>query len=143
MMSYSEIFQFCNSLAMLNWLLLLIAPRWKWTGRIVVGMSITLLAALYVFFVFQALNMEDMSNFGSLEGVMALFTNEQAVLVGWIHYLAFDLMVGYHITRDAAKHNINHLFIVPCLLCTFMLGPTGLLIYFLIRLVKSKQYFWE
>lgn len=142
-MSYSEIFQYCSLLAMLNWLLLIVAPRWKWTGRIVVGVSITLLAVLYVSFVFQALKLEDMSNFSSLEGVMSLFTNEQAVLVGWIHYLAFDLMTGYYITRDAIKREISHLLVIPCLLLTFMLGPTGLLIYFIIRVIKTKQYFWE
>lgn len=142
-MSYSEIFQASNSFAMLTWLLLLFLPRWKWTGRIVVGVSVSLLAALYVFFVFQTFTADSFGDFGSLAGVMSLFTQEKAVLVGWIHYLAFDLMVGYYITRDSVKHGISHLVIVPCLLCTFMLGPTGLLLYFLIRLVKTKQYFWE
>jgi hypothetical protein len=33
------------------------------------------------------------------------------------------------------------LILLPCLLVTFMLGPIGLLLYLLIRVVKTKQYF--
>ena len=142
-MTYDEIFRLCNLLALLTWVLLIVAPRWKWTGRIVVGFSVTLLAALYVYFAFQTFDANSLGDFGSLKGVMSLFTQEGAVLVGWIHYLAFDLMTGYFILRNAAKHAIPHLLLVPCLLLTFMLGPTGLLLYLLIRLVKTKHYFAE
>ncbi len=142
-MNHEQLFQACNFLAMLNWGLLILAPRWKWTGRITVGIVVTALACLYVYGVFHAFDADSFSSFGSLKGVMALFTQEQAVLVGWIHYLAFDLMTGYFIIRNAAKYTIPHLLLVPCLLLTFMLGPTGLLLYLLIRLGKTKQYFLD
>ncbi len=142
-MDYEQIFQACNSLALLNWLLLIVAPRWKWTGRITVGIVVTILSALYVFGVTQALDLSSLNDFGSLEGVMSLFTKEAAVLVGWLHYLAFDLMTGYFILRNSAKYDISHWFIIPCLLFTFMLGPTGLLLYFIIRWIKTKQYFLD
>ena len=41
---------------------------------------------------------------------------------------------------DAHKRGIPHLYVVPCLLLTFMFGPTGLLAYFLARAVtRSKR----
>jgi hypothetical protein len=72
---------------------------------------------------------------------MELFQNKTLVTAGWVHYLAFDLMTGIWIKRNSLKFGIPHVFIIPCLLFTFMLGPVGLLLYLLIRVVKTKQYF--
>lgn len=140
-MNYDQFFQFSNTLAFLAWLLLIIAPYWKWTPRILIGGVITLFSIMYAYGVSQSLNMEDLESFSTLGGVMALFTEPQAVLVGWLHYLAFDLMVGCFIAANAARHKINRFLIIPCLLFTFMLGPTGLLLYLLLRWALTKQYF--
>lgn len=140
-MTPDQIFQYSNTLAMLTWLLLIFAPKWKWTSKIVIGISVTLFALIYVLFVFKSIQPSDLQSFSTLEGVMQLFSQKEAVLVGWVHYLAFDLVAGLFIVKNAVKNNINHLLIVPCLLFTFMLGPTGLLIYLLIRLIKTKRYF--
>ncbi|HYJ37307.1 MAG TPA: abscisic acid-deficient protein Aba4 family protein, partial [Chitinophagaceae bacterium] len=78
-----------------------------------------------------------------LPGVMELFTQPGIVVAGWVHYLAFDLMIGIFIRRNAIKHRINHWLIVPSLLFTFMLGPIGLLLYLIIRTITTKQYFAE
>ena len=40
--------------------------------------------------------------FGSLADVMRLFDSPTVALAGWIHYLAFDLLVGAAIARIAA-----------------------------------------
>lgn len=138
---YAQIFQYANTTAMLAWVLLIVAPRWAWSERIARGIIVAGLAALYVYFVLGAIKMDDFASFGSLNGVMKLFTSEQAVLAGWLHYLAFDLMTGLYIKNDGQQHEINHFILIPCLLLTFMLGPTGLLLYFLIRLVKTKKWF--
>ena len=125
------------------WLLLIIAPTWKWTGRIVVGVIVTILSVLYVILLAEGIESLDFNNFGSLEGVMQLFTEPSAVAMGWIHYLAFDLMVGWFIVNDAQKHGINRFLTIPCLLLSFMLGPTGLLLYFLLRLFAKKNHFLD
>jgi len=72
-------------------------------------------------------------SFSSLAGVMQLFTNPWTVLAGWLHYLAFDLFVGAWEVRDAEKHGVPHLLVIPCLFFTFMLGPIGYLMYVAIR----------
>lgn len=142
-MTPDQLFQLANGLALLNWLLLIILPKWKWTGRITVSIVVTILSALYVYLVFGALQFNDLSSFGTLEGVTQLFTEGKAVLAGWLHYLAFDLMTGWFIVTNAIRHEINHWLIIPCLLFTFMLGPTGLLLYLIIRTVAKKQYFLD
>ena len=45
----------------------------------------------------------------------ALFTQDRAVLAGWVHYLAFDLFIGCWMVMDAAERGIKHLLVVPCL----------------------------
>ena len=135
------IFQLASQIALPGWLLLMFASNWKWTSRIVVGFIIVALAATYAFLVLPMFSPEMFSSFGTLEGVMNLFTDPTAVLVGWIHYLAFDLMVGWFIVFDAQREGINRWFLIPCLLFTFMLGPVGFLMYLLLRLVIRKKYF--
>ena len=41
--------------------------------------------------------------------------------------------------RDARAHRISHWFVIPCLILTFMFGPVGLLLYFILRLVKVRS----
>jgi Domain of unknown function (DUF4281) len=69
--------------------------------------------------------------------VAALFTNRWLLLAGWVHYLAFDLLIGSWETRDAQERGVPHLLLVPCLFFTFMFGPAGWLLYMGIRTVRS------
>jgi len=140
-MSNQLMFNIANAFAMLGWLLLIILPGWKWTGRIVMGFIIVLLASIYVYTIAITFDPSVMESFSRLGGVMALFTNETAVLAGWIHYLAFDLMVGMFIVSNAAKNNIKHWITIPALLGSFMFGPAGLLLYLIIRWIKTRRYF--
>lgn len=140
-MTPDQVFQFCNTLSMFTWILLIVVPGWKWTSRLVIGISVTLLAIFYTFYISQALTFEDFGKFGSLEGLMSLFSDPIAVLAGWIHYLAFDLMVGWFIVFDAERKRIRHILIVPCLLLSFMMGPVGLLLYLTIRFLMRRKYF--
>ena len=140
-MTTEQVFSFCSTLVLPGWLLLVFFPRWRPVGHIITGIIVTVLALVYAYFIFTNLQPADMKSFSTLKGVMALFTNEQAVLAGWIHYLAFDLMTGLFEVKNAEKHSISQWLLVPCLFFTFMLGPVGLLLYFIIRSVKTRQLF--
>ena len=72
-----------------------------------------------------------------LEGVKQLFANDYILLAGWVHYLAFDLFIGAWEVRDARLVGISHWLVIPCLLFTFMLGPVGLGMYFVLRWNKG------
>jgi hypothetical protein len=52
--------------------------------------------------------------FGSLADVMKLFAREEAVLAGWIHYLAFDLFVGTWEAEDGLGRGVSGFLLVPC-----------------------------
>lgn len=143
-MSADAIFKLCNSIALISWLALIIAtPFWKHTNKLLIGIVITLFCIIYAWLIFSNFNAGDFEKFNTLDGVVSLFTNKTVVLGGWVHYLAFDLMTGVWITKNAKQHGINHWITVPALFFTFMLGPVGLLLYLIIRFIKTKKYFAE
>jgi hypothetical protein len=137
-MKAEQIFTIANSIALIAWLLIAILPRWKVTRAVVLSGGVPLLLSagytmLVVLFFGQA-----EGGFDSLPNVMKLFTNEWAVLAGWIHYLAFDLFIGSWEVRDAETKGISHFLVIPCLVFTFLLGPVGLLGYCILRRFASK-----
>ena len=78
--------------------------------------------------------------FGSLAELMKLFRSDWSVLTGWIHYLAFDLFIGAWEARDSRAVGIPHWKVGPCLLLTFLLGPIGLLTYYLLRFSAVRNH---
>ena len=132
------IFQVTNAVALLSWVLLILFPYKFWSKKLLFTLVVMGFALVYLFLAAKAFNADTFQSFNTLEGVMGLFTNPLAVVIGWVHYLAFDLMVGMYIAKDAEKHMINRFVIIPCFLFTFMLGPVGLLLYYLIRSAHTK-----
>jgi Domain of unknown function (DUF4281) len=134
-------FQIANALVLPQWLLMIVAPRWGVTQWLVRSYLIpVLLACLYAYFIFSGGPL-DFNDFSTLEGVKRLFSKggDGAVLAGWIHYLAFDLVAGSFVLKDSQEKNIGHGWIVLPLFFCFMLGPIGLLLYWLIRTVQTKK----
>lgn len=135
------IFSVSNLIAMIAWLLLLFAPKWKGTEKAVLSGGVSLLfGGMYALLIGASLTQGgmDFMSFSTLEGVHSLFQVKEAVLVGWLHYLAFDLFVGLWEIKDSQKRGVPHLLVIPCLIFTFMMGPVGLLLYFLIRSFYKK-----
>lgn len=139
-MSADGIFQVASTAVLPGWLLLLLAPGWRWTQRICAVILPLLLAAAYVA-LFVASFGKSEGGFGSLNDVAKLFSNRDVLLAGWIHYLAFDLFVGAWEVRDARRLGLAHWLVAPCLVLTFLLGPSGLLLYWLLRGAAKKRWF--
>lgn len=130
------LFSIANTVALLGWALLVLAPRWRGTRAVVLsGVLPLLLAAAYAALIgYQTFaHPAPGGGFGSLGHVAALFREPWALLAGWVHYLCFDLWVGAWATRDAQRLGVPHWVLVPCLIATFMLGPLGLLLYSTVR----------
>ena len=113
-------------------------PNWHFADSvikygIVVGLS---LFYIYLLFIKKDINDEvyPKGNFMSLEGVLQLFKNPRNLLSGWVHYLAFDLMLGIYIKHQATEMGMSHFMQIPCFLLTFMLGPVGYLLFLTIQL---------
>jgi hypothetical protein len=127
-MTPERLFAVANAIAMVAWLTLIVAPGQRWSVRIAqIGVPV-LLATAYVVILATHWSL-DADSFSTLANVAALFDNPWALLAGWVHYLAFDLLVGGWIARDAASRGVSHLLVVPCLVLTFLFGPAGWLLY--------------
>ena len=139
-MTPTEVFSIANVITMPMWILLIFLSKWKVTKFLIDFKVIPLaLAFIYAIYIFQAIQIGGMMDFGSLKSVMALFTEENAVLAGWVHYLAFDLLIGMWMLDQNKELRINQLIMAPCLFLTFMLGPIGFLLFMIIKTVKQKQ----
>lgn len=129
------LFQIANFSVLPFWALLILAPRAGIT-KLVAQNSIIFMAlgALYVALFANTLAGGEPISMSSLTNLSAAMANPAVMLVGWVHYLAFDLFVGMWIARDAGSRGVPHWLVIPCLVLTFMAGPTGALLYLLLRL---------
>lgn len=139
-MNLELIFSIVNSLALACWILLFVFFQKRWVYQLLFSGVFVAMAIVYVIFIFKGLGGDSQGGFDSLANVKLLFTNDEAVLAGWIHYLVFDLFVGMWICQDTAKTGINRWLLLPCLFFTFMLGPAGLLLYSIIRVVYLRKF---
>lgn len=139
-MTPESIFQVFNGLAPLFWMALILAPRSKWVHRYILsGAAVAFLAAGYMIVVLSHFNFEG-ADFMSLAGITALLRDPWAMTAGWIHYLAFDLLAGALITHKGMNLGIQRLWLIPCQLATFMLGPVGVVLFVLIARLQGKRW---
>lgn len=139
-MTAAQIFSLANYMVMPMWLLLVFLPKWKVT-RFLIDYKVIplLLASIYAIYIIKAFQIGGGMDFGSLKSVMSLFTEENAVLAGWVHYLAFDLLVGMWMVDQNRKLGIHQVLMVPCLLGSFMLGPLGFLLFMILKTTKNVK----
>jgi hypothetical protein len=136
-MGWGELFKIANTIALVCWLLLLVLPRFpKLLAMIRYGV-ISFFAIGYAAIVVLCFSSIEGGGFNSLPEVKILFSSDAAVLAGWIHYLAFDLFVGLWIAEQCDQIRIGRLLQIPLLFFTFMFGPIGLLLFYLLQIVRT------
>ena len=133
------LFSLASTAVLPGWLLLAFLPRWRHTARLVCAVVIPgLLAVLYAAVIAARWGGAE-GGFSSLADVQKLFADPWLLIAGWVHYLAFDLFVGAWEVRDAQRLRIPHLLVLPCLVLTFLFGPVGLLVYGIVRAVRTRR----
>lgn len=137
-MDAAQIFQIANAFAFFGWVVLIGFPENKKTLPLVRYGFIGLLSLAYVLLLISRISNLNPMDFGSLQGVKALFTSDEAVTLGWIHYLAFDMLAGTYIVEKAQEKGLSRWLYTLCLPFTFMFGPMGLLLFYLVSL-KFRQ----
>jgi hypothetical protein len=137
-MNPAQVFSIANTVAALQWILLIVLPRWKITQWLIKHPVVPLLlAAIYCVYIAGFFSIEG-GGFNSIEEVRLLFANDRLLLAGWVHYLAFDLLIGFSIMKSSQEKTVSHWLVIPCLIITFMFGPCGFLLYYIIQKIKTK-----
>lgn len=125
-----------SALVLPAWALLIVLPRWRGVAQAVAGLAVpALLALAYTVLVFVWWSRAE-GGFASIADVRALFASDAVLTAGWFHYLAFDLLIGAWIVRQAQAEGIRHLAIAPLLPLTFLFGPVGYLAFLALRAAK-------
>jgi hypothetical protein len=132
-MSPEQLFSIANLLSVLCWILLALLPNRRWVTEVLTGRAAPTLFALAYIAIVIAVFPRAEGSFSTLAGVTALFANSWLLLAGWLHYLAFDLLIGTWEARDSIERGVPRWLLVPCLFLTLMFGPTGWLAYLIVR----------
>ena len=73
-----------------------------------------------------------------MESIFELFQDPNIFFCGWVHYLAFDLLIGTSIAEDSIDlpKVYYYVAVVPCLFLTFNFGPVGFLVHTILKWTK-------
>ena len=136
-MDTPQIFSLVSSLAAVQWLLLIILPKWRVTLWLISYPLVPIvLSVIYCIYITGFFSISG-GGYESLQQVRTLFANDSLLLAGWVHYLAFDLLIGFAIIRSSQETTISHWLVIPCLVLTFMFGPVGFLLYQIIKKIRQ------
>ena len=120
--------------ALIGWIALLAAPLLGDASIRIGRAAAAVLAVGYlIFFLAAPDGLQALATDYSLAGIGRLFDDPRLLLLGWIHYLAFDLWVASWEAEEGRRLGIPHWQLAPCLFLTFMLGPLGLLLFLAVR----------
>ena len=135
-MTPQQVFSIANTVALIAWIMLAVLPGRPWVTKTITTKVVPLLFAVLYTAIAVSLVSRAPGGFSTLAAVATLFFNPWLLLAGWIHYLAFDLLVGSWELQDAREREIPHLLVVPCLALTFLFGPAGWLLYTVVRSIR-------
>ena len=148
--SWEFLFGFTNAVAMIAWIMLAVLPRGPMVMSLVLYAGVGMLCLVYAA-MFAALfgNLVDPVRVAgaaapnladySFPGLRALFMSDGGIVLGWTHYLAFDLFVGQWIAKDADNKGFPRWIQLPVLFVTLMAGPIGLLSWLAIRERRARK----
>lgn len=134
-MTDEQLFGLANAVPLAGWIALLLAPLARARFVAIARVVAVVLAVGYAVGVAAALagSGGPMPDLTTLSGLARAFSEPRVMLVGWVHYLAFDLWVGAWEAEQAGRRGMPHAALVPCLVLTFLAGPIGLLLFLALR----------
>lgn len=123
------VYSVTNIAALAAWLVLVGYPLRREPILIAARSVAAVLSAVYVVLLARGVSEGGAPNFATLAGVSALFAQPGHAVVGWTHYLAFDLWVGTWEVEEAARRRLPYFLVLPCLALTFLVGPVSLVAF--------------
>ena len=103
-----------------------------------------ILSGSYLFMLYKAYlgSYNFIGNFNLYLGInnlSDLFANKDFLIMFWTHFVSINLFTGGWIVKDAQKFSINKILLFFPLIVTYLVGPLGLFIYWLIRIFHAKS----
>ncbi len=134
-LSDEQLFTLANGLPLVGWVALCLAPLRRAPLVALARIVAAVLAVGYAVLVGAALTKGGggLPDLTTLPGLARAFSDPHVMLIGWVHYLAFDLWTGAWEVEEAGRRGMSHWAVLPALLLTFLAGPIGLVLFLLLR----------
>ena len=71
--------------------------------------------------------------------ISILFENQSFLILFWVHFLAMNLFCGGWIVSDSQIFSMNKFLVSIPLIITYLIGPIGIVIYWIIRIFYAKK----
>ena len=127
------------------WFILIIFPQSHLSRIFVTSIfPFFILSGVYIFILYKSyLTGYDFDgNFTlylGLNELSRLFEDHLYIMIFWTHFIAMNLFIGGWIVKDSQKFSINKVLLAIPLIVTYLTGPIGLFLYWIIRIFYAKR----
>ena len=127
------------------WFILIVFPQSHLSRIFVTSIfPFFILSGVYIFILYKSflIGYDFDGNFTlylGLSELSRLFEDHLYIMVFWTHFIAINLFIGGWIVKDSQKFSINKVLMAVPLIVTYLIGPLGLLLYWIIRIFYAKR----
>ena len=127
------------------WFILIVFPQSHLSRIFVTSIfPFFILSGVYVFILYKSylIGYDFDGNFSlylGLSELSRLFEDHLYIMIFWTHFIAINLFIGGWIVKDSQKFSINKVLMAVPLIVTYLIGPLGLLLYWIIRIFYAKR----
>jgi hypothetical protein len=142
---WNTVFIAVSAIALAGWFVLILLPRGPLAHSAVLYLGVGLLCLIYTLCFALVVGggwgggMSPEVSGLSIPGARAIFATDAGAVIGWTHYLAFDLFVGIWIAQDADNKGFSRLIQTLFLVVTNLAGPIGLLAWLIVRERRARR----
>ncbi len=127
------------------WFILIVFPQSHLSRIFVTSIfPIFILSGVYIFILYKSylIGYDFDGNFSlylGLSELSRLFEDHLYIMIFWTHFIAINLFIGGWIVKDSQKFSINKVLMAVPLIVTYLIGPIGLFLYWIIRIFYAKR----
>ena len=127
------------------WFILIIFPQSHLSRIFVTSIfPIFILSSVYIFILYKSYltGFDFDGNFTlylGLNELSRLFEDHLYIMMFWSHFIAINLFIGGWIVKDSQKFSINRVLLALPLIITYLIGPIGIFLYWIIRIFYAKR----
>ena len=127
------------------WFILIVFPQSHLSRIFVTSIfPFFILSGVYIFILYKSylIGYDFDGNFSlylGLNELSRLFEDHLYIMIFWTHFIAINLFIGGWIVKDSQKLSINKVLMAVPLIVTYLIGPIGLFLYWIIRIFYAKR----
>ncbi len=127
------------------WFILIVFPQSHLSRIFVTSIfPVLILSGVYMFILYKSYLIgydfdDNFTLYLGLTELSRLFEDHLYIMIFWTHFIAINLFIGGWIVKDSQKFSINKVLLALPLILTYLIGPLGLFLYWIIRIFYAKR----